>query len=342
MIRPAPTRTPQANNPTRAALTWVNAEYRPPEPTTDATRTCVAAIARPRGDAKVNDLGVGSSAPALVPAAPPNLSTDIAMEDWDDLFCAVKARLRLSVGERVAAAPEAPVNDAGDRVRASVLECVEALDQLQATQRHELARRQRLELQVLDARTALAQARAELAGAQVEERLARHLALHDSLTSLPNRTFFRERLDHALTLAEPVRQALAVLYLDLDDFKPINDAYGHATGDELLRIVAARLTQTVRAEDMVSRLGGDEFACLLGGLPSREKLSHLARNLVDAVSAPVKIGQLKLTVRPSIGIALCQADGATAETLLKNADAAMYQAKRRQTGYAFFDQHADV
>ena len=110
----------------------------------------------------------------------------------------------------------------------------------------------------------------------------------------------------------------------------------------MLRIVAARLTQTVRAEDMVSRLGGDEFACLLGGLPSREKLSHLARNLVDVVSAPVKIGQIKLTVRPSIGIALCQSDGATAEALLKNADAAMYRAKRGQTGYAFFDQHADV
>ena len=131
-----------------------------------------------------------------------------------------------------------------------------------------------------------------------------------------------------------------MLYLDLDGFKPINDIYGHATGDELLKIVAARLNQAVRSEDMVSRLGGDEFACLLSDLPSREQLSHMACKLFDAVSAPVKIGQLTLTVRPSIGMAMCHDDGATAEELIKNADVAMYRAKRQQSGYAFFDERA--
>jgi diguanylate cyclase (GGDEF)-like protein len=161
---------------------------------------------------------------------------------------------------------------------------------------------------------------------------ARHLAFHGSLTSLPNRDFFRERLDHALAHAEPERQVLALLYFDVDGFKPINDAHGHDAGDELPRIVAARLTRAARAEDLVGRLGGDEFACLLGGLAGREHV----------VSAPIQIGKLELSVRPSIGIAMCTAHGVTAEALLKSADSAMYHAKRHQTGYAFFDQCADV
>ncbi len=265
----------------------------------------------------------------------------VAIEDWDDLLCAVKERLRLAGRAPLAETPQAPRQDAMSRVQTSILECVEALDLLHATQRQEVRRREQLELEVFDARTALEQTRAELAGTQAGEKHARHLALHDSLTALPNRSFFRERLDHKLAYSVAQRQALAVLYLDLDGFKPINDAYGHATGDELLRIVATRLTQALRAEDMVSRLGGDEFACLLGDLPSREQLSHLACKLFDTVSAPVKIGPLQLTVRPSIGIALCGDDGVTAEALLKNADAAMYRAKRHQIGYAFFDHRAD-
>lgn len=269
----------------------------------------------------------------------------VAIEDWDDLLCAVKERLRNAGGIRMAQTPESSqleTNDAAGQLRASVLECVEALELLHATHRHEVRRRQQLELEVFDARTALEQTRAELAGTQAGERHTSHLALHDSLTSLPNRNYFQERLDHVLTHSVKQRESLAVLYLDLDGFKPINDAYGHTTGDELLRIVATRLTQALRAEDMVSRLGGDEFACLLGESPSREQLGQLACKLFQTVSAPVKIGKLKLSVRPSIGIAICHSDGATAEALIKSADAAMYRAKRHQTGYAFFDQPADV
>jgi diguanylate cyclase (GGDEF)-like protein len=133
-----------------------------------------------------------------------------------------------------------------------------------------------------------------------------------------------------------------VLYLDLDGFKPINDLHGHDAGDELLRIVAARLARSIRAEDMVCRLGGDEFACLLSDPLNRERLGHLACKLFDAVSAPLQLGPLKLTVRPSIGIAVCPTDGATTDALLKCADAAMYRAKRHQSGYAFFDPQTDA
>jgi diguanylate cyclase len=106
--------------------------------------------------------------------------------------------------------------------------------------------------------------------------------------------------------------------------------------------VAARLTRAVRAGDMVCRMGGDEFACLLDRLPNREQLSHLACKLLDAVAAPVQIGALMFSVRPSIGIVACPTEGASADTLLKRADTAMYRAKRQKTGYAFFDPAVDV
>lgn len=276
--------------------------------------------------------------PANRPSNAPSVSglKNIPIQDWSDLLSAVKARLRLTVGDRSPAMTSSQAWDAARRIQASVLECVAALDQLHATVCHEVGLRRKLELEVFDAQTALAQALAELVGAQATEKQARHLAVHDGLTQLPNRGFFRERLEELL--ASPERQALAVLYLDLDDFKPINDTHGHEAGDELLKIVALRLSRSVRAEDMVSRLGGDEFACLLSDFPGREQLSQVASKLYDAVSAPLQIGELKLRVRPSIGIAMCPTDGATVEDLVGNADSAMYRAKRRQMGYAFFDQ----
>ena len=133
-------------------------------------------------------------------------------------------------------------------------------------------------------------------------------------------------------------QAFAVLYLALDAFKPLNDAHGDSTADKLLGIVAARLGEVVPAKDGVCRRGHGQFACLLDVLPSREQLSHLACTLFDAVAAPCDIGPIKLKLRPSIGIAMCPADGETTEALIRSADAAMHCAQRNQTGYAFFDE----
>jgi diguanylate cyclase (GGDEF)-like protein len=186
-----------------------------------------------------------------------------------------------------------------------------------------------------EARRSLAEVQAELAGTLDGARHARHQALHDGLTSLPNRGHFREQLAHTLSQSSPPTAHLAVLVLDLDGFKHVNDTHGHAAGDELLCIIAARLHRAVRAEDMVSRLGGDEFACLLSGVPNQAQLRRLACKLFDAIAAPVRIGDIRLAVRPSIGIARYPLDGDTPEALLKHADLAMYQAKRAQTGYAF-------
>lgn len=282
-----------------------------------------------------------AAAPHSMPSINADSDADVAIEHWDDLFHSVKSRLRSTVEIHLAALTLPLAGVAADQVRTRVLECVSALDQLHKTLTHEADRRQRLELELFEARSALAQARSELVGTRADELRARHMALHDGLTLLPNRSFFHERLTQALAQTEATAQTLAVLYLDLDDFKPINDLHGHETGDELLKIVAARLTRTVRADDMASRVGGDEFACLLGDVPTREQLSELARKLVHAISATVQIGDVVLQVRPSIGIALWPADGSTADLLLKTADAAMYRAKRLQTGFAFFDDLSD-
>ena len=262
------------------------------------------------------------------------VSGDVSFVDWDDLFCAVKDRLKTIALDRLDPAPLP--HQMVSQVKSTVFECVAALDQLHTTLRHELGRQQKLELDFFDAQTALAQARAELSGVQAGERRARHLALHDGLTLLPNRGCFRERLDRALAQAGSQQEGLAVLCLDLDGFKAVNDSHGHAVGDDLLKIVAARLMRALRAEDVVGRLGGDEFACLLTDAPGHDQLRQVACHLFDTVSAPIKVGQLKVSVRPSIGIAVCPDDGLTCDGLLNSADSAMYRAKREQSGYSFF------
>jgi diguanylate cyclase len=275
------------------------------------------------------------AAGGMVRAAP--APAGVAIVDWDDLLSAVVARLRQTalsrVGDRIAPATSL---DGNSRAFRDVLECVSVLDQLQASFKTELDRQQILHREVVEAHRALALARAELAGTRAGERRARHQSQHDHLTALPNRGFFRERLRCELAHAAARNRSIAVLYLDLDGFKPINDTHGHDTGDKLLRIIATRLKHSVRAEDMVSRLGGDEFGCVVADLPGREQLVQLACKLFNAVSAPAKVGERTIAVRPSIGIAVYPDCGTTADALIQSADAAMYHAKRHQSGYAFF------
>ena len=212
----------------------------------------------------------------------------------------------------------------GDGLR----QCVAALDQLQSTLVRELARRSRLELEVFDLQTGLSQARAEMAGT------AHHQALHDGLTGLPNRRYFRDRLDLALGRPPAETSPLVAFFLDLDGFKQVNDRHGHAVGDDALRIVAHRLAYALRAEDMICRWGDDEFAGLLMGDSQPEALARRARELVDTVSAPMQIGALQFSIRPSIGLVVAPADGVTAEVLLQLAEAAMHRAKRGGGGHA--------
>lgn len=220
-----------------------------------------------------------------------------------------------------------------------VQDCELGLTQVQAALDRDHAHRWQMELDAADAQSDMAQLRAELAGSRAGEVRARHQALHDSLTLLPNRHHFcvslADAVDQASRQAE--RSKLAVFFIDLDGFKAINDAHGHAAGDELLAIVAARLARALRSNDLVGRMGGDEFACLLRGVSEREQLSRLARKVHETVSAPIKIGKLFISVKPSIGVAPFPAGGRSGEALLKAADLAMYRAKRERTGHAFFD-----
>ncbi len=258
--------------------------------------------------------------------------------DWDALLCAVRTRLREALAEWPDSTPAPLPNDTADEARAIGCDCADALDQMHDTLVSQASRFLRLETEIAEARASLREACTQLLGTQANERRARHLALHDSLTLLPNRSCFCAQLDLALATAYPQRPALAVLYLDLDGFKLVNDTHGHEIGDEMLRVVAARLSRAVRAADRVSRIGGDEFACLLTGMSDRRQLSRLARKLLDTVAAPLRVGELTLQVHASIGIALCPEDATTTQALLKMADAAMYRAKRQQTGHAFFDE----
>ncbi|MFQ5650073.1 MAG: putative bifunctional diguanylate cyclase/phosphodiesterase [bacterium] len=159
--------------------------------------------------------------------------------------------------------------------------------------------------------------------------LEQHLAYHDALTSLPNRLLFMERLQQALVYAKRYDSLLAVLFMDLDGLKQINDTKGHAAGDELLQAVARRLTHNVRESDTVARLGGDEFIILLKGIKKVEDVTKVASKILRAVSTPCSIVGEKIEVTASVGISVFPYDGSDNEDLIKKADFAMYRAKSK-------------
>jgi diguanylate cyclase (GGDEF)-like protein len=154
-------------------------------------------------------------------------------------------------------------------------------------------------------------------------------AEHDGLTGLPNRTLFGDRLARALAHARRNTLAVAVMVVDLDRFKEVNDSLGHAAGDELLRQAARRLRSCVRDEDTVARLGGDEFALLLPHVSGVDGAVRVARRLLDAFAAPVELAGAPVVITPSVGISLFPQDGVTPEEIVEGADAAMYRAKER-------------
>lgn len=156
-----------------------------------------------------------------------------------------------------------------------------------------------------------------------------HLAHHDALTNLPNRILFKDRLNLELAHAHRNKEKVAVIFLDLDRFKLVNDMLGHAMGDELLKKVANRLTKCLRESDTVSRLGGDEFTILLPGLALEEDAAKIAQKINESIQKPCLLGGHEFHITTSIGIALYPEDGEDAETLLKHADTAMYRAKEQ-------------
>ncbi|WP_166260631.1 sensor domain-containing protein [Marinobacter salicampi] len=156
----------------------------------------------------------------------------------------------------------------------------------------------------------------------------RHASLHDPLTGLPNRAMLFEYAAHLLPHNLRASQVAAVLFLDLDRFKPINDTHGHDIGDKVLKEVSERLSRTLRAEDLVVRMGGDEFVVLLQDISASVYAAEVARHIISKVSEPYQVGELALSVSTSIGISIFPRDGQDIDTLVSHADAAMYQAKQ--------------
>jgi diguanylate cyclase (GGDEF)-like protein len=199
-----------------------------------------------------------------------------------------------------------------------VMQCASALTR--KWHHEQLVRRHLVSLeQVVTARTE---------GLEAANRQLRHLATHDPLTGLPNRSLLDDRLAQAIAHAERDRQSFAVLVLDLDRFKRVNDSLGHRAGDELLSEVARRLSALVRNIDTVARVGGDEFVLIINPIAEQTDAQIVARRAIEALQAPVRIAGVDVYVSPSIGIAFYPADAATGATLVAHADAAMYSAKQ--------------
>jgi diguanylate cyclase (GGDEF)-like protein/PAS domain S-box-containing protein len=170
-----------------------------------------------------------------------------------------------------------------------------------------------------------------------------HLAQHDFLTDLPNRLLLNDRITQAISLSRRHSKPLAVLFLDLDGFKHINDSLGHEIGDKVLQLVAHRLVACVRASDTVSRHGGDEFVVLLSEVADAGDAAFLAERILSALEIPYAISERDVHLSASIGISIYPQDGHDADTLIKSADAAMYQAKGKgSNNYHFFEQNMIV
>lgn len=179
----------------------------------------------------------------------------------------------------------------------------------------------------------------ELETAHQEAAATRTASLHDPLTSLPNRNLFNDRLKHGLAQAKRHGWTLAVMFIDLDGFKGINDSHGHTAGDQVLRTIASRLKSMTRADDTVSRHGGDEFLYLLMELRQESDASQIAEKIIARVGEPfdleTAVEPIKVSVGCSIGISIFPRNGSTDAMLIASADRAMYQAKRAGGGYAY-------
>lgn len=226
--------------------------------------------------------------------------------DWTD----VVTRLNQSDKLLVVKKPFEPIE---------VMQCANALTRKWQNERILHRQVETLE-QVVEARTQ---------GLEAANKQLRHLATHDALTGLPNRVLMDDRLSQAIVHADRGGETFALIMLDLDRFKVVNDSLGHRAGDELLKEVAQRLKGIVRNIDTVARLGGDEFVLIVSPCEGRDVAEQLASRVIEAMQASVRIAGVEIHTSPSIGIAFYPSDGATIETLLANADSAMYCAKLR-------------
>ncbi|MBK8639599.1 MAG: GGDEF domain-containing protein [Chromatiaceae bacterium] len=226
-------------------------------------------------------------------------------------------------------------------VEQKVAEAADDLKLVNVELAEEIAERIVVESELADTKTDLAEALDDLSRAQVKTEEAQQIALQDALTGLPNRVSYEQHLDHGLIQAKRHDWGLAVLFIDIDKFKNINDSYGHDLGDQVLLMVANRLKSFVRDEDIVSRWGGDEFVCLLFEVKQKAEVTRLAEEMIIRIAEAFEFNGIVLSISASIGIATYPADGDTADVLFKKADTAMYKAKGTEKRVVLFRESGE-
>lgn len=239
----------------------------------------------------------------------------------------VNAALKDDLAKGIPLAKVQHALDKSEAVEEKVQEAAEELVAVNDALAEEVAERDSLEHRVQQSASALSKS-------QAAEESARHRALHDAATALPNVTLFGDRLANALAQAARHQWRLAVMFLDLDGFKQINDTHGHDVGDRVLQDVAKRLRDGVRGGDSVGRRGGDEFLVLMLEVQDDASALTLATKLGEQIAAPIVVDGVRLAVGTSIGIAVYPEDARTAAELLRCADVAMYVAKKGRLGVA--------
>ena len=264
----------------------------------------------------------------------------------------VKARVEAAAGDLAASGAVLETKIAGGHlemaagvalkvtkeVEDKVKECADDLHTVNETLAKGVTALKRTEGVLAVVKETLETTRSALVEAKEGEQKARDAARHDAATGLPNRESFNARLTHDIAVAARHGFDLAVMFFDLNKFKAVNDTFGHAAGDEILKCIGTRLLEHCRTEDTACRTGGDEFLYLLIDPKGRENIARIASALVDTLALPVTFEGQQIIVRPSIGISLYPEHGVSAAELISNADTAMYAAKKANggPGWAFF------
>lgn len=241
---------------------------------------------------------------------------------------------RITEGETMLPATEALKSSVA--VEIQVQECADDLKQVTDNLAQGVGQVKEVEQALNRSREALAESETALATSRQAERAASRRAMHDQKTGLPNRTLFDDRLAQAIAGAERHGWTLAVMFLDLDQFKAVNDTHGHAAGDTVLTTVAQRLLNHARDEDTVCRNGGDEFLYLLIDPAGRDNVARIAGHVRATLAQPIAIDDLELVITPSIGISLYPDHDTSAEMLVAHADAAMYRSKHLRSAWEFY------
>lgn len=258
------------------------------------------------------------------------------VEDLADTLADTNRAVEEQIAAGATSLPAKSLLQDGQGHEAKVLECAEDLTEVTETLARGVSDLRMTETALERSQAALVTTQAALTVAHAAVEDATHRALHDDATGLPNRSLFDDRATQAIAMAERHGRSVAVMFIDLDAFKVINDTHGHAVGDATLKTVAERLASCSRDADSICRAGGDEFLFLLVDAGDADEIRHVATRIVECVSEPFLCGMIELRILPSVGVAIYPRDGLHVAALVDKADAAMYLAKAGGTSVEIF------